>query len=134
MQGAPVDWQGGNGEAPLHLASGPNGNTEIVMLLLENKCDTNVATEKGDTPLMLAAGMSNMTIARELSWSLCDLKIRNNNGKTAAQVAKNRGHDALAEYLANQAPREQVRFVLRAYDAMKWHVACGRCQWRQNRR
>ena len=117
-KGAPVDWQNPrSGRAPLHGASA-NGKTEIVMLLLENKCDTNATDKDGDTPLIWAACRNNMTIARELAWSLCDLKIRNKKGKTAAEVAKRKGHHALAEYLANQAPREQVRLALRAHDAI----------------
>ena len=61
-----------------------------------------------------------MTIARELAWSLCDLKIRNEEGKTAADVAKEKGRHALAEYLTNQAPREQVRLASCAYDAITY--------------
>ena len=75
------------------------------MLLLKNKCDTKVADDDGNTPLILAAKHNNMTVARELAWSLCDLKIPNKEGKTAAEVAKKWGHKHLAEYLANQAPR-----------------------------
>ena len=90
------------------------------MLLLENKCDTNVTDTKGNTPLIYAAGNNNMTIAREFAWSLCDLKIPNKEGKTAAEVAKEKGNDAFAEYLANQAPREQVRLASCAYDAITY--------------
>ena len=90
------------------------------MLLLENKCNLNVTDNGGDTPLIYAAQSNNMTIARELAWSLCDLKIPNKEGKTAAEVAKERGHKHLAEYLANQAPREQVRLASCAYDAITY--------------
>ena len=117
-EGAPVDWQNEYGQTSLDMAS-KFGYTEIVMLLLETKCDTNVTNKDGDAPLIRAARNNNMTTARELAWSLCDLKIRNKKGKTAAEVAKERGHDALAEYLASQAPREQVRLASRrAYFAL----------------
>ena len=110
--GAPVDWQDEHGYAPLHGAS-EYGHTEIVVLLAELmrklKCDLNVTGKYGNTPLIWAAwGKSNILVARELVWSLCDLEIRNKAGKTAAEVAKEEGIDALAEYLASQAPREQV--------------------------
>ena len=117
-EGALVDWQNEYGSAPLHITS-YKGYVEIVMLLLENKCNLNITTtEYGDTPLICAAECNSMTIARELAWSLCDLKIRNRKGKTAAEEAKECGNDALAEYLANQAPREQVRLASRAHDAI----------------
>ena len=118
-EGASVDWQDENGTAPLHIAI-INGHTEIVMLLLENKCNPNVTDADGETPLICAAFRNRMTIARELAWSLCDLKIPDKEGKTAAEVAKGKGHDALAEYLANQAPREQVRLASCARDAMTY--------------
>ena len=108
----------------MHAASA-NGMTEIVMLLLEMKCDTNVADDYGNTSLIYAARNKKMTIARELAWSLCDLKMHGHfpdashgRGKTAAERAKEEGHHALAEYLTCQAPREQVRFASCAYDAM----------------
>ena len=90
------------------------------MLLLDNQCDVNVTTKKRITPLIYAARHNNMTIARQLAWSLCDLKFRNKEGKTAAEVANKEGYDALAEYLANQAPREQVRLASCAYDAITY--------------
>ena len=81
------------------------------MLLLENKCDTSITNISEDTPLILAARGNNMTIARELAWSLCDLDIRDYEGYTAAEEPEGKGHDALAEYLASQAPGEQVRLA-----------------------
>ena len=54
-----------------------------------------------------------MDTVRELAWSLCDLEIRNKEAKTAVNVAWGKGHRALALYLANQAPREQVRLASR---------------------
>ena len=88
------------------------------MLLLESKCDANVADKDGETPLIVAVSCNELTVARELVWSLCDLKIRDNKGKTAAEMAKQHGNDVLAEYLVNQAPREQVRFASRAHGAI----------------
>ena len=116
-EGALVDWQDENGFAPLHWAS-YKGYLEIVMLLLENKCDANITDKDGNTPRIYAARKNNMTSARELVWSLCDLKIRDNKGKTAAEEAKEHGKHDLAEYLAKQAPREQVRFASCACDAI----------------
>ena len=97
-----------------------NGHTEIMMLLLENKCDANVTDKRGDTPLILAAYHNKMTIARELAWSLGDLKIPNKEGKTAAERANYGRGGPIAEYLANEAPREQVRLASCAYDAITY--------------
>ena len=111
--GAPIDWQDKNGYAPLHVAS-ISKNSDCMRLLIRSKASLNITNRRGDTALLCAAQKNNMTAVRELVWSLCDLKIPNNESKTAAEKAKERGHKDLAEYLANKAPREQVRAKLRA--------------------
>ena len=101
------------------------------MLLLKNKCNINISDIRGSTPLFEAARCHKMSTCRELAWSLCDLKIRDKEGKTAADVARDSmladppghpeddwwtqdGHHSLAEYLANEAPLEQVCFASHA--------------------
>ena len=51
----------------------------------------------------------NKTIARELAWSLCDLKIRNKKGKTAADVVKERATTPLQSTSPTKPWAEQVR-------------------------
>ena len=96
------------------------GKTAEVKRLIAEGAPVDWQNGAGRAPLISAAHDNNMTICRELVWSLCDLKIRNEEGKTAAEVAKKKGHEVLAGYLANQAPREQVRFVSCAYDAITY--------------
>ncbi len=97
-EGAPVDWQNGFGRAPLHWAS-IFGHTEIVTLLLENKCDANITGKDGNTPLILAAAQNKMDTVRALVEAGCDIAIRNKENKTAAEWAKEEGRHAIAEYL-----------------------------------
>ncbi len=122
--GAPIDWQDQNGYAPLHVASISN-NIVCMRLLIKSKANPNIKNRRGDTSLLCAAQKHKMIAVRELVWSLCDLEIPNNEGKTAAKKAKEKrprdireylakesGHMGLAEYLTNEAPREQVRAKL----------------------
>ena len=112
--GAPVDWQTGDGNAPLHTAS-RHGHTEIVILLLENKCNMNVTNEYGDTPLIYAAYFNNMDTVRALVEAGCDITIRGDKNKTAAESAnRGKGTGPIAEYLTNEAPRVQVHSTHRA--------------------
>ena len=90
------------------------GHTEIVMLLLENKCDANITGNLGDTPLILAANRNKMDTVRALVEAGCDITIRGEGNKTAADWAKQQGHHDLAEYLTNEAPRVQVHSTHRA--------------------
>ena len=112
-EGAPVEWQDLDGRAPLHWASF-NGHTEIVMLLLENKCKLSVTDNYGNTPLIYAAKYNRMDNVRALVEAGCDITIRDYVSKTAAEKAKKHGHQAIAEYLANEAPRMQVHSTHRA--------------------
>ena len=107
-EGAPVDWQNESGQAPLHMAS-LDGNTEIVMLLLENKCNLNITDKTGYTPLIQAAYKNDMDTVRALVEAGCDITIRNKKGKTAAEIDKENGKHAIAEYLTKEAPRVQVQ-------------------------
>ena len=83
------------------------------MLLLENKCNLNVTTKYGDTPLILAARFDNMDTVRALVEAGCDITIRGKGSKTAAEWAR-KYYRAIAEYLTNEAPGEQVRLALLA--------------------
>ena len=124
-KGAPVDWQY-DGVAPLHWASA-FGHTEIAMLLLENKCHINVTNMWGNTPLIDAAYGNKMDTVRALVEAGCDITIRGDEGKTAAERAKEEGKHAIAEYLTNEAPR--IRFHSSARDESgQLHRVKGRCK------
>ena len=84
------------------------------MLLLENKCNLNVTTKLGDTPLIYAAKYNHMDTVRALVEAGCDITIRGEKNKTAAEWAKQKGHPAIAEYLTIEAPRVQVHSTHRA--------------------
>ena len=71
------------------------------MLLLENKCDINITDEYGYTPLTYAAHCNKMDNVRALVEAGCDITIRNNMRETAAVRARQKGYDAIAEYLSN---------------------------------
>ena len=119
------------GQAPLHWASA-NGHTEIVMLLHENKCNLNITDEWGNTPLIHAAVSNKMDTVRALVEAGCDITIRGDEGKTAAERAKEEGKHAIAEYLTNEAPR--IRFHSSARDESgQLHRVKGRCKRTLNR-
>ena len=86
------------------------------MLLLENKCDVNITNKCGNTPLIYAALHNNMDTVRALVEAGCDITIRDNGykNKTAAERAREKGNDAIAEYLTTEAPL--IRFLPSADD------------------
>ncbi len=86
--------------APLHKAS-QYGYLEIVMLLLENKCNLNITHKYGNTPLIWAARNNKMDTVRALVEAGCDITIRGYRNMTAAEFAKDLGYHAISEYLRN---------------------------------
>ena len=96
-----------DGTTPLWIAS-QEGKTDTARLLIESKAAVDKANKRGDTPLIIAAYFNQMTTVRLLVESGADTTIRGDENKTAAEWAKQEGHDPVAEYLVNDAPR--IRF------------------------
>ena len=93
-----------NWRTPLDHASA-KGNIDITRLLITSKANLNKATNMYfRTPLIIAARLNHMTIVRLLVESGADTTIRCIEKKTAAEWAKEEGHDSVAEYLVNDAP------------------------------
>ena len=113
QEGASVNLQDDLGWAPLHVASA-NGSKDIVLLLIEKKANINITNKHGDTALCRAAYHNQMNTARALVEAGADTTIRNGMGMIAATRAKNRGYQAVAEYLTNDAPH--IRFHSSARD------------------
>ena len=107
-EGAPVDWQNESGWAPLHGASN-HGHTEIVMLLIEHKCNINAIEEDAFTPLMYAARKNHFEIVHRLVAAGADTSMRSHENKTAAEIARGCGHENIAEYLATLRFRASCR-------------------------
>ena len=78
------------------------------------ECNLNITDKWGFTPLIYAAFSNKMDTVRALVEAGCDITIRGEKNKTAVEVAKEKGNDALAEYLTNEAPRVQVHSTHRA--------------------
>ena len=83
---------------PLHAAVSGR-HVEAVSLLLEHGADVNARQQVGYTPLMGAAGAGRNDIADMLLARGADPSLTSDDGKTAAQIAVDHGHHALAERL-----------------------------------
>ncbi|KAI8919922.1 hypothetical protein PhCBS80983_g01843 [Powellomyces hirtus] len=76
------------GNSPLHWAC-RGGHIAVVQMLLDRKPAINSQNKLGDTPLHLAAwGGHTAVLELLLSQQGTDMRIRNNDGKTAVQLAK----------------------------------------------
>ena len=110
-----VSEAGGNGDTPLHIAA-RNRNMEMINLLLKRKADMNAGNAEGNTPLHIAADSfeyknvsfnvlkdyrfcplepekltGKAEIVDRLLQKKADFSIRNNDGKTALQLAGSAG-------------------------------------------
>lgn len=75
------------------------GHTEIVKWLLAAGADVNYRYGPGYSPLLAAAANGHLDIVKALLAGGADLQAKTNDGKTAAQIAEERKHTAVAEFL-----------------------------------
>ena len=86
---------------PLHAAVATR-NVKTTELLLEEGADPNARQQAGYTPLMGAAGAGRDDLVNLLLARGADPAAVSEDGKTAAALAREHGHEALAVRLAPQ--------------------------------
>jgi uncharacterized protein len=103
--GARVDAVSANAQSnqPLHAVLALGRNPAIVTLLLNNGADANARQAGGFTPLFSAATANRRDLAELLLAHGADLSVVNDQGKTAAHFARERGHAELAAWLEAQS-------------------------------
>lgn len=97
-RGAAGDDRLRNGASALHLAVGA-GSRDAVSLLLARGADPNVANVSGSTPLHQAARTGSRELAVLLVEAGADPGLADASGRRAAAMARESGHDAVAEFL-----------------------------------
>ena len=103
--GKPVDALDGYGQTALMLAA-RHGHDAAVALLIAHGAALDVTAKYGLSALMLAVVNHRASIAEALAAAGADLSLRGSGdggfyGKTAAQLARDNGQEALADLLDN---------------------------------
>lgn len=101
LKGANVNLPSDNGFRvfPLHSAVAGN-HTAIAKMLIENDAKVNVTQKSGVTPLHSAAQNGNIEIIIHLLEKGAEVEARMEGGKLAADLAKEKGFDEIAEILS----------------------------------
>jgi ankyrin repeat protein len=99
QQGAKVDCRDDEGKTPLiHACTGPFAKS--VQALLDAGADVNARdTTEGFTPLMMAAGLGQPEVVDVLLAHNADKSLVDDDQESAADHAKNSGHDKIVELL-----------------------------------
>ena len=84
---------------PLHSALANPHNAALAQVLIDAGADISVTQLQGYTPLHYAAADGLETIARGLLARGADRSVRDKTGKTASDLAREKGHLALADSL-----------------------------------
>jgi ankyrin repeat protein len=87
---------------PLHAALALSRNAETVELLLNEGAQPDAVQAGGFTPLFSAATANRKDLARLLLARGAHAHVRNDAGKTAAEFARERGHEEFAAWLESQ--------------------------------
>lgn len=96
-----------SGWTPLHYAaSGPD--PRIVARLVELGAAIDARSPNGSTPLMLAAGYGDQRNAQALLGLGANPTLRNSRGLSAADFARQAGHDDLADQIEATAARRAL--------------------------
>ncbi len=103
-EGARVDAVSRNAQQnqPLHAALALGSHPETVRLLLAHGAQANATQAGGFTPLFSAAAASRRDLAELLVKHGADAGHRSDQGKTAAESARERGHAEMAAWLEAQ--------------------------------
>ena len=117
--GASINWQDWSGRTPLRAAS-KYGWTETVKFLIKHKADIELGKKNGCTPLITAAYWNRVDVVRALIQGGADTTIRGNENKTAAEWAKQRGHEDIAKYIENYTTEVKCLTPLHALIKTNW--------------
>jgi len=93
------------GFTPLHSAVATDAaptDVELVRRLLDAGADPNARSESGGTPLHTTAFTGDRTSMELLLERGGDASIKNVEGKTAAEIARERGHPEMARFLEDR--------------------------------
>ncbi len=158
--GAEVNRRNGQGDTPLHLNSRFTlaGDETIAAALLEHGADPDLVTPEGDTPLLLAARCEKERVVRVLVERGARRDIRDAKGKTAYEIALEKGFVAIARHLDPRAAADhaalaaaagldtiKVQIIARlqaggritrgnkeGYSVFRWHDGAFRDEWFEN--
>jgi ankyrin repeat protein len=97
-QGAQVDGRDFDGLSPLHIAA-IVGGVDVARALLNRGADINGRGAHGRTPLHFAAAVDSAAMVDLLISSGAQVGLRDKDGQTAASVALENGHQAIAATL-----------------------------------
>ncbi|XP_071084670.1 ankyrin repeat domain-containing protein 2-like isoform X2 [Haliotis cracherodii] len=94
-----INSRGGRSQTPVMVAAW-RGHRDVVELLVSEGADVSRVDEDGDNILHLACWRGNVeTVKFVLSLNVVDIDARNNAGQTAADVARDEGHQEVVKLL-----------------------------------
>jgi len=94
-KGAKVNLKSKDGYTPLHFACEDDANLATVKYLLQRNADINAKTKSNETPLHLAVRAGSKEIITYLLAENCNLSIKDYDGFTAKERAKDIGNEEI---------------------------------------
>src|SRR6056297_1729302 len=104
--GVRVDTQDLNGANAMHYVAKKSYGDELAKLLIEKGININKKNNEGMTPLHIAAINEDYPLLYVLLQNHAKINITNNEGKTAADTASEKGFDQLAQLIEQKKTDE----------------------------
>ena len=101
-----VDCRDNMERTPL-MEAAEGGHAEVVELLLNRGANVNAVDVDGETAAITATYADHLDVLKILHSHGADLEIRNEQGRTALDIVKDGGSNALASYLGAQSSQGQ---------------------------
>ena len=96
--GADAERANANQQTALHKAAW-YGHLEVCRLLLDWGAKVNPLDKWRDTPLHDAARLGHLSVVKLLVERGADVRLRNDNGQTASDMARSKGKEDVADWL-----------------------------------
>ncbi|WP_265027666.1 ankyrin repeat domain-containing protein [Wolbachia endosymbiont (group B) of Chorthippus parallelus] len=106
-----VNAKNSDGDEPIHLAAA-YGHKDVVELLLEKeKASINHKGKSNWTSLHYAAKGGHLPVVQLLIEKEADANLKNSDGKTPLQLARDEGHQSIAQLLLNKGLFNAVKVI-----------------------
>ena len=90
-------------------SSAENGHEAVTKHLIVARCNVDIQTKNGYTPLHIAVASGHSAVTKQLLAARCNVDLQANDGATALQLDEVQGHAGIATLIQNKKHKSAYR-------------------------